>query len=169
MALPLSRNTTYAAGSQVKSLDLNAIQDAIIALAAARSIAFPMKPYCTNDAAGTITFANDLGSAVFSAASVIGKFTFPLNAGQTLTGFKFSALGNTTADIDVEYDIIRASGGTMLIAAPVSFTNLPATAAFYTSTLTTPYVVQEGDMLWFGPSPNATGITIQQLLVLYKP
>lgn len=31
MSLPLSRNTNYAAGSQVKSADLNAIQDEIIA------------------------------------------------------------------------------------------------------------------------------------------
>lgn len=32
MALPASRNTTYAAGSQVKSADLNDLQDQIIAL-----------------------------------------------------------------------------------------------------------------------------------------
>lgn len=32
MALPTTRNTTYAAGSQVKSVDLNAFQDEIITL-----------------------------------------------------------------------------------------------------------------------------------------
>lgn len=32
MALPLTRNTTYAPGSEVKSADLNAIQDEIIAI-----------------------------------------------------------------------------------------------------------------------------------------
>lgn len=36
MALPTSRNTTYAAGSQVKSADLDDIQDQIIALEAHR-------------------------------------------------------------------------------------------------------------------------------------
>lgn len=32
MTLPASRNTTYAAGSQVKSADLNAIQDCIVGM-----------------------------------------------------------------------------------------------------------------------------------------
>ena len=36
MALPISRNTTYAPGSQVKSADLNDVQDKIVALETAR-------------------------------------------------------------------------------------------------------------------------------------
>lgn len=37
MALPTSRNTTYAAGSQVKSADLNDLQDQVVALETARA------------------------------------------------------------------------------------------------------------------------------------
>lgn len=41
MALPFSRNTTYAAGSQVKSADLNALQDAIVNHTNNRTIHIP--------------------------------------------------------------------------------------------------------------------------------
>jgi hypothetical protein len=41
MSLPTSRNTTYAPGSQVKSADMNACQDGIIALAGPRTLMIP--------------------------------------------------------------------------------------------------------------------------------
>jgi len=82
MTLPISRNTTYAPGSQVRSADLNAIQDQIVALTQPHRRHIPP---CSG--------ANSIGSGIFGNAgawqSAAGTdlLTVPLmvNEGERIT------------------------------------------------------------------------------------
>lgn len=71
MALPASRNTTYAADVQIKSADLNALQDFIIALYAERLIA----PAIGWTGGTTPVFAN---GGVFSITGGGSIWAFPI-------------------------------------------------------------------------------------------
>jgi hypothetical protein len=78
MTLPVSRNTTYAAGAQVKSVDMNAIQDEIIALFGSRNLSF------------------GVGNATGQIANSSVNIDLPLKAGDRITAFRVYGTDNGT-------------------------------------------------------------------------
>jgi hypothetical protein len=90
MTLPASRNTTYAAGSQVKSADLNDIQDCIISSKqVARTMLIGAAEGMSSQAVGTPLVFSTTGSSWSFGASVEFLF-FPIRAvtGDRITGWK---------------------------------------------------------------------------------
>lgn len=65
MSLPASRDTTYVPGTQVKSADLNDIQDQIVALNASRSrsLWIPASSMIASSASASLTMANAIWTA----------------------------------------------------------------------------------------------------------
>jgi hypothetical protein len=80
MALPTSRDVTFVANSVIPSATLNAIQDQIIALCAAREV---MVPPSAGQGQGGVTFdpttpAPDHGAGMWSGSASAGAVHFPL-------------------------------------------------------------------------------------------
>jgi hypothetical protein len=97
MTLPTSRNTTYAAGSQVKSADLNDLQDQIIALAA--GTIGPVKWAVDISPAALGSDQNDWNPTSLSTAQVIRASAS--TSGIDLTGLSGGADGRLLALVNV--------------------------------------------------------------------
>lgn len=90
MALPDSRNTTYAAGSQVKSADLNDVQDKIVDLhVGKRSHTYSLRVSVTGGR-GVGTFAD--GGYEASAGETL-KVPIPVDAGERIASVSARVAG----------------------------------------------------------------------------
>lgn len=110
MALPDSRNTTYAAGSEVKSSDLNDVQDKIVDGAAGRRN--ELAPAAIG---GTV---NDWAPAGLDVAGIL---IVPLSAAATLTGIVPSVCrtlvivnGNAANSLTLKHDDAGSTGGNQI-------------------------------------------------------
>ncbi len=134
MALPTSRNTTYAAGvSQVKSADLNDLQDQIIAL---YKLIAPVRHLYKGDAHQTAALLLPVRLAGNRWGSNSGgnrEACFPLRL----------PVGVTVNQIDIEVD--EGAGG----AAP----------SFYIEELDAGATNQLGDTITFGTTGNVVTMT----------
>ena len=112
MALPISRNFTYAPNDPVRSADLNDIQDQIIAFHGEKTIVIPFSDFVnTNDSAGDFDF-NDAGIAVRTPGAVttlICGFALPLGA--QLRSVKLSMPSKSAAANCSLFARNRPSGG----------------------------------------------------------
>ena len=100
MSLPLTRNTTYAIDSQVKSVDLNAMQDAIVDLnARVRGVrTYPVDGGTFYGNAIVSIFAGSVGSARFLATEA-AEYSAPVIHGKRVTAVRVRAndtVGNLT-------------------------------------------------------------------------
>lgn len=115
MALPFSRNTTYAAGSQVKSADLNAIQDAFVAHHS-RPLHFGAYVW-EGDNIDRSTYPNQIVQAAAGAFTAFADITSDLIPGDTIKEVTWRWLNGTTpaaGAIDVEisiYDMVAHTSG----------------------------------------------------------
>lgn len=100
MALPTSRNTTYAAGSQVKSADLNDIQDCIVGH---KRPTFKRTFYPKFVIPGTNPFTGALAGAshlVWSSAGAANAiFDIPYEDGDRLINLRYWAAGDGAVDL----------------------------------------------------------------------
>lgn len=99
MALPVSRNRTYSAASQVASVDLNDLQDQIIALHT--KLYDPRTLILGADAVGPLesgTWTDSPDSAYMESASS-AKRGLPINldAGRQITAIRCRVLGHATS------------------------------------------------------------------------
>lgn len=97
MSLPLTRETTYAAGAPVKAADLNAFQDAVIA-GAHGELKLVANAYAL-DRTGSVTMSGAAYALWGGAGSV---FWAPaLRTGDRLTQLKLRVYGDGAADFTV--------------------------------------------------------------------
>lgn len=158
MALPTSRNTTYAALSQVKSVDLNAIQDAIVEHKRP-SVPRSMSPYGGMVTAGTWTFsANHITSGGAGAEFRASLF---LEAGDRITAFQFAAFGDGAADATYQVNLATADMATNTThVAPTNDDNRAAAWGVVAPAFT-PYTAPAGGaVLTFVISANAAGYSV---------
>lgn len=134
MTWPLSRLTTYSAGppgSQVKSADLNAIQDRLIQLSTGTRNRFPRLLVATNWAVDVP--GGGPGGAPTLSSSGVGDAVVDLDLeeGRRLKQIKFALYGNASADltfsIEKHYNDATGAGSGFDILAQQIATN-PAAA-----------------------------------------
>jgi hypothetical protein len=113
IGLPFLRNTTYAAGAQVKSVDLNALQDNVT-LYKKPPTTHAFSPQLLAQITGTFTGVTAAGAAQTpyhqSAAAVDGCFAVPCEVGDMIVGFTYAAFGNGVANATAN---LYLSDGTM--------------------------------------------------------
>ncbi len=117
MGLPTSRNTTYAPGSQVKSADLNAIQDAIVAhqsrIGALESVT---RVVLAHGGRGLIAtdFAAIESTGVFIRSTVQnGRYYLPVHveSGERITGWSVTIRHGTNAAAQMAANLVRQIPG----------------------------------------------------------
>lgn len=103
MALPISRNTTYAGGSPLNPIDLNDIQDSIVGMTHATMIQPGMAgvPYAAGGGSGGSTISPssvlyDVGGAscISSVSSVLIRYHPVILVGRTCVGVAVWMFGN---------------------------------------------------------------------------
>ena len=121
VGIPFRRARTYAALEQLKSADLNAIQDAGKAsYGVVRSVTFP--PVTGNGSGATI------GAVAVQLAATGGiafELPLPMPVGARLMDVTIDAIGNAADDVTVTIAKSNRAGDTVLVAATV-WNNVPA-------------------------------------------
>lgn len=165
MALPASRNTTYAVGSQVEADDLNDLQDCIIQGAHGdRSFSFAPGP--TTDP--TTTWTNE-GTLITSTSTTGTNVYIPrLQAGDRIKSVAIEVKGDGVADLTWSvYKVAANFTATLLPGSGATVTN-PAASPFILSTDTpTAYTLQDREYLFILLDPNAAGIVVGMVTVTY--
>ncbi len=169
MTLPLSRNTSYAAGvTAVKAADLNDTQDCLIA-----GKHGPVTRWFAPIGARTETniTLNANGYLAASAdAAVINLLSIPLLAGTTILGVKCRLLGTGAAGL-CRLDVRRWNGdGTAdILTEHLDITDPPAAWATYSITYAVPVLtLADQAFLWFcqlakiNQAVSAFGLVIQR-------
>lgn len=122
MALPSSRNTDYAAGSQVKSADLNDLQDEIIDLnlgkcSSRTNILRPSKWDSAIAAFTNAALTTDDGTLTgvpcvnfIAANTVVARWSLPLRLGDRLLGFGVTWYHATGATKNITAQIFKTTG-----------------------------------------------------------
>jgi hypothetical protein len=142
MSLPLTRNRTYAAGSQVFSADLNAIQDQIIALNTAahgtRTLGIPSSGFSIGTNGTTLNFISGLTTITSATDQLYAPI--PLAAGSRILAVRFfvTMSAGTTVNGSVSLSKRTTVGQTSIAGAATSGTGLQTiTLASVNHTLTT--------------------------------
>jgi hypothetical protein len=143
MALPLSRNTTYAPGSQVQSDDLNDLQDAAVANGGSATLWQTLHPGLVGDANVVATSAEVGVEASAGSAEVIFPCLIDLRPGDVITAI---------------HAIVDAPGGTNEIGVELKRGHLPA--GFVTAVIGTVTVTDET-----GSSKESSGALAHTLAV----
>jgi len=153
MTLPASRNTTYAAGAQVKSADLNDIQDCIISSKqAARTMLIGAPEGMSSQSVGTPLSFSTIGRSWSFGTSVEFLF-FPIRVitGDRVTGWKlFLNKSSATGTITGQMQKVEPSTGTITSIGSAAtnsannpgFINLPITGLTETATIGFYYFVR---------------------------
>jgi len=152
--LPASRNTTYAALSQVKSFDLNDLQDQIIALAAAKTIELAPGAACqtrwfTSGSTGWFASVGTEGwlESVDVAGGVEAQFFLPVVPGMKLHGYTIGYSQSVSSALAVIAQLYRYDPVTNTrTQLGTTQTSLAQTAyQLLTETLGTPHTVVAGE------------------------
>lgn len=165
MALPASRNTTYAPGSQVKSADLNAIQDCIIAgHAGTRRVGMSdVQPILGTDTTWKHTFGQAFGSATSFAISF--HKSFDLTVGDVVT-IQINLLQDNAisgGSIKLAHrDVAGADGDETL----VSTTTIATSSSPQTITLVSGHTVVDADYYIYGNFGGASAGDITHHYIL---
>lgn len=146
MALPTSRNTNYAPGSDIKSVDLNALQDCFVAgRHGLLTKWYPPLSRVANDS-GTITFTNGF---VFAGAntSAMNYIAAPLDEATRIRGIRARVKG-TGAVGNVVVSLIRwRDDGPESTEGTLTIVNPPNSWATYSVSIG-PLSVAAGDAFW---------------------
>lgn len=148
MTWPTTRLTTYTAGSQVKSADLDAIQDTIIAGGHGdQSLVTPWEYR---------QMGSGVASNVFAFDESIGAFATPgantnlmsfgrLRVGDRLKSASFYLYGDGTTDASIDIFLGTFNPAAMSNLGSQSVTNQVAAWSLYGVTLGTPHVLAAGE------------------------
>jgi hypothetical protein len=168
MALPTSRSTTYAALSQVKSADLNLIQDCIIDGKhgdRVRNI-----HVLTGYSIGATAVFGGGAPYIDKVALGTGAFVVPLDftQGDRIKTITVSVFGNGAADLAVDLRKTPAAVTTASVIAPgpIAVTN-PAAAWADVVFNYTDTTIAAGEVFSLHLAPNATGIELGPIRVTY--
>lgn len=155
--LPSSRNTTYSALSQVKSADLNDIQDWIIDHETRIETGlhgytyYPVEPFdAAHVAGGSPAFTGGTSSQYWTLPTTGDGIVIrlPLTTGETLQSVLVRAKSNG-ADAMAVISIYPVVDG--VVGSALSLTGSGSTSGTTvqtaTATLTTPYTLSEGDAM----------------------
>lgn len=154
MTLPTSRNTTYTSANPVKSTDLNAIQDCIIA-GKHGDLVWAIPPtaaltylLCAYNAAGYV------------ASTGVSAMAFPLSMmypGRRLKKIEVSLYGSGAGNNTLSVEKITSAGvvSNLSVVSGTTVTTPPASWAVYTLDLTD-YTVATGEALQFIVSQQNT-------------
>lgn len=110
MALPLSRNTTYAAGAQVKSADLNDIQDKIVDNYFVQPRRMPAGAGYEGGT-GTAGTLDDAGTHAPGATTKWFVVPFELKPGTRLTEVRARVKDTSTGGGTVTLDVRKSTDG----------------------------------------------------------
>lgn len=158
MALPTSRNTTYTAGSQVKSADLDDIQDCIIS-AKHGDVIRNVSPFSgqVQTAGGFVSVGGTAGYMV-STASAILSVSLPLTVGERIKTVSYLLFGDGAADVTVKVVSMDATmTGTQI--GTLTTTNQAASWSVLTIDVTDTTVAANGSV-FIEFSANATGLRV---------
>lgn len=163
MALPGSRNRTYATDTPVNPGDLNDIQDCIISDKHPDKVMglVGMAAIQISGAAVTKNFT----SFVTTGACVM-QFNPPLHEGDRIKQVSMAVAGNGVADIP-QFDVYKVSAlGAETLLGTVAITNPGAGVATYTNDFAD-YTIAAGESIRITFDPNAAGITVYNALIKY--
>ncbi len=139
MTLPASRNTTYAAGSQVKSADLNDIQDCIISSKqVARTMLISAPEGNTSQGVGTPVVLSTIGRN-WSFGTSVEFVYFPIRAvtGDRITGWKMYINKTSTSPNTITAQMKKVDPATATVSnVGGSATNSSTNPGFVTLSVT---------------------------------
>lgn len=148
MSLPTSRSTTYAASSQVKSADLNAIQDSIIAGGHGdQSLITPWEYRQMGSGVASNVFAFDEGIGAFATPGAnTSLISFSrLRVGDRLKSASFYLYGDGTTDAAINIFLGTLNPAAMSNLGSQSVTNQVAAWSLYGVSLGTPHTLLAGE------------------------
>ncbi len=111
MSLPLTRETTYAAGAPVKAADLNALQDAVVA-GAHGDLTMTVNAYALARS-GSVSMAGSGDAQWAGAGSVL--WAPPLHTGDRVVQLKLRVYGDGVADFTVGAYVVSPAATTTQI------------------------------------------------------
>jgi hypothetical protein len=121
IGVPYRRGRTYAALSQVKSIDLNGAQDGLEALVAVQSMTF--SPLNGVGVGGVVKSVTAVQLPV--AAGTSWECTVPIPVGARLRKVTIDGVGNGADDVTVTLAKVRRTVNTVLVAG-TAWSNVPA-------------------------------------------
>ena len=152
MALPSSRNTTYTTASQVKSADLNSVQDCIVGIKRPSAYRW-ITPSRANVDAGNTYQADGLS---YAAAGTFAGMVMPdVMEGDRVTAFAVRHLGTATGWTAVYTLNLNKGDGSPTVLGSLSIVNPAASWATYALTLGTPHVMLPGESLYLSETAGA--------------
>lgn len=160
MALPLTRNTTYAADSKVKSVDLNDIQDEIIALWAGQhgDVVEVIAPAAAHvDANCAYSFS---GRYIASTGTAQCDFPLPVRTGDRIKSFTIARYGAAASSIVFRAYKMTAGGTVSEIETAVTVNNPAAAWTDTTFDIDPDVVVAAGETFFFAVEFGATGMRV---------
>lgn len=170
MTWPSSRLTTYAAAAAVKSNDLNALQDAIIAgqhgdvtlqIPPTQAYLIPgANQFQITGAAPPVAPNPLIMTSTGASAGLI--IAIPLRAGQRLKSLVFARFGNGVTDTTTctLYKTTALGVGADIASGGIVVTNAPAAWADSTINVTAPAALAAGDAIAFMLVVNAANWSI---------
>lgn len=143
MSMPVSRNRTYSPASQVASVDLNDLQDQVIALyALALEPATLVLPYASGDGRPMTGWDDDFLGYVESTAGAVWVIPIALDAGRQVTAVRVRVRRHTSSTVTATLQ--HATDGANTTVATVTSSTGAAADETLTLTPASPLEIEAG-------------------------
>lgn len=166
--LPQSRNTNYAGGVPVKSVDLNDLQDCVVGTKSGELV-LNVSPTVGVVTSGTAVF-NVTPIRFSSTSGCIMLFPIPLRQGDRIKSLTFARKGDGVVDVTT-CDVVKttAAGASASINPGGMTVTINNVAAAWTDTTidVTDTFLGAGESLALYVQPNQTGFEVGSIRVTY--
>jgi hypothetical protein len=171
IGLPFRRPRTYAALSQLKSADLNAMFDCHIAKAHGL-IKVPIPPVIINTGTAWSYDPGMPNDQVVSTGAGLVRLAVPCEVGDTILGVELRAFGDGAVDAQIDLSYLDAAMVEQPIASLADNNRAAAWGSAIVSALTTPgtiHTMANNERLRLSVNANAVGYLVSQIkLIKYR-